>query len=192
MLLPQFPGMTVDLAYARQVLHRSGAVGRCTEDESGPVARRPWPLRRSTRRAPLIDNASAQCLETTYVRAGEPGMVHGSACGRPGPDGNVPTGGDVTTPFVTGTNAASPPHRNIRTTRRLRLGATRNIRRFSVAVVGRPLTGLEGRLQPIAALRRTRATRGSGPLAAWRSKKNPCDLRGGRGGCSWTSRGAGI
>ena len=173
MLLPQLPGMMVNLAYARQVPHRSGAVGRCTEDVPESVSRGLWPLPRSTGRAPPIDNASARCLETTYVRPGEPRIVHGSAWDRPGPDGNVPTGDDVKSPLVTGTNAASPPHRNIRTTRRLRLGAIRNIRRFSVSVVGRLAAGLERRLQPLAAHRRTRATRGTGPLATWHSKKTP-------------------
>ena len=173
MLLPQFPGITVNLAYARQVPHRSGAVGRCTEDVPEPVARHPRPLPRSTRRASPTDNASAQCLETRYVRAGEPGMARGSACGCPGPGGNVPTGDDVKTSLVTGRNAASPPHRNIRTTRWLRLGSTPNIRRFSEAVAGRSAPGLDRRLQPIAALRRTRATRESGSLAAW-PRGGPC------------------
>jgi hypothetical protein len=72
MLLPQFPGMTVDLAYARQVPHRSGAVGRCMEDVPEPVARRPWPLPRSTYRAQPIENAPAYSLETIYAHAGEP------------------------------------------------------------------------------------------------------------------------
>ena len=41
MLLPQCPGMTVDSAYARQIPHRSDAVGRGAEDGSDSVARPP-------------------------------------------------------------------------------------------------------------------------------------------------------
>jgi hypothetical protein len=40
-----------------------------------------------------------------------------------GPDGNVPTRDHVKTPLVTGMNAALAPHRNVRTTRWLRLGS---------------------------------------------------------------------
>ena len=60
-----------------------------------------------------------------------------------GPDGNAPRRDEEKTPLVIGTNAASPPHRNIRTTRWLRLGAAPNISRFSVAVMswGRPMMG---------------------------------------------------
>jgi len=92
----------MDLAYARQILHRCGAVGRCTAGESEPVAPRPWQLPAITRRAPPVENASAQCLETTYVPAGESEMVHASAFGRPSPDGNVPTGDNVKSSLVTG------------------------------------------------------------------------------------------
>ena len=69
------------------------------------------------------------------------------------------------TSLVRMTNAASPPHRNILTTRWLRLGSNRNIRRFFVVVAGGSAPGLERRLQPIAALGRTRATRELGGLS---------------------------
>ena len=71
MLGPQCPGMTVNPANARQDPHRAGAVGRCTDGVPEPAGRRPWPVSCSTRRAPSIDNTSAQSLETTYARAAE-------------------------------------------------------------------------------------------------------------------------
>ena len=162
MLLPQFPGMTVNPAYARQVLHRSGAAGRCTEGVIEPAARRVSPLPRSTRRAPLIDNASGQSLQTTYAHAGEPRKgsrvrVRSYGSGRERPNGR--RGKDAPRHRAEcGVAATSehPGHTWVAT------GIRPNIRRFSVAVVDRSAPGLDRRLQPIATLRRTRATRGWG------------------------------
>ena len=166
MLLPQFPGMAVNPAYARQVLHRSGAAGRCTEGVIEPAARRVSPLPRSTRRAPLIDNASGQSPQTTYAHAGEPEEVLAGPRAvvrvRTGtPDGR--RGKDATRHRAECGVAATSEHPDHT------LVAT-GIRPQYTSIFhgggGQIGTGLDRWLQPFATLRRTRATRGWGPLGA--------------------------
>jgi hypothetical protein len=168
MLLPQFPGMTggfglrpaspTPLRCCRTVHGRCSWTGR-PPAVAAPAIDRP---------GATIDNASAHCLETTYVRAGGPGMVQGSACGRSGPDWSVPTGGGAKTPLVNGTNAAWQPHSEHPDHTLVAAGSDPQYKAISVAGVGRPAAGFDGGMQPIAVLRRTRATRESGPLAAWK------------------------